>query len=153
MEYKQNMSEEAKRRSRIKLILTIATFIALAVLIYSLRRQIGSVIKDLGKVNTWALLLLIPLEILNYDAYSRLYQRLFAIFGTKVNYWPMFKLTLELNFVNHILPSGGISGISYFNVRMRTLGVSGAKSTLAQVMKLFLLFLSFQPLLVLGVFL
>jgi uncharacterized protein (TIRG00374 family) len=65
----------------------------------------------------------------------------------------MFKLTLELNFVNHILPSGGVSGISYFNVRMRSYGVSGPKSTLAQLMKLLLLFASYQPLLILGLFL
>jgi hypothetical protein len=148
------MSEEAKRRqSRWKLILTILTFLALAILIYSLRRQIGSVIRDLGKVNTIALLLIIPFEIWNYDAYARLYVHLFKIFDKRVRYRQMFKLTLELNFVNHILPSGGVSGISYFNLRMRSQGVSGAQSTLSQVMKLFLLFLSFQPLLVLGVFL
>ena len=139
-------------QSRWKLLLTAATFIALVVLIYSLRRQIGGVISNLGRVNVVALLLIIPLEIINYDAYARLYRSLFATLGKKVPYWPMFKFTLELNFVNHILPSGGVSGISYFNVRMRSLGVGGAKATLAQVMKLFLLYISFQPLLVLGLF-
>jgi putative heme transporter len=148
------MSEDAKRsRSRWRLILTIATFAALAALIYGLREQIGSVIKDLGKVNAWALLLLIPLEFLNYDAYARLYRKIFGIFGKQVSYWNMFKLTLELNFVNHILPSGGVSGISYFTVRMRSEGVSGAKATLAQVIKLFLLYISFQPILVVGLLL
>jgi putative heme transporter len=125
----------------------------LAALIYGLREQIGSVIKDLGKVNAWALLLLIPLEFLNYDAYARLYRKIFGIFGKQVSYWNMFKLTLELNFVNHILPSGGVSGISYFTVRMRSEGVSGAKATLAQVIKLFLLYISFQPILVVGLLL
>jgi len=65
----------------------------------------------------------------------------------------MFKVMLELNFVNHILPSGGISGISYFNVRMRAYGVSGPKSTLSQIMKLLLLYVSFQPILILGLLL
>lgn len=134
-------------------MLTIITFIALAVLIYSLRQQIGSVIEDLTKVNTVALLLLIPMELLNYDAYARLYRRLFSILGDEVSYRSMFRLTLELNFVNHILPSGGVSGISYFTVRMRSHGVSGAKATLSQVLKLFLLYISFQPILILGVFL
>jgi putative heme transporter len=148
------MSEDARRRqSHWRLILTTATFIALAVLIYSLRRQIADVIHDLGKVNTWALLLLIPLEFFNYDAYARLYGKIFSIFGKQVSYWNMLKLTFELNFVNHILPSGGVSGISYFTVRMRAEGVSGAKATLAQVLKLFLLYVSFQPLLVIGLLL
>lgn len=142
-----------QKRAKWRLYLTIATFIALAVLIYSLRRQIADVVANLGRINAIALLLIIPIEILNYDAYARLYLSLFATLGKKVKYWPMYRLTLELNFVNHVLPSGGISGISYFNVRARAEGISAASSTVAQVTKLFLLYASFQPLLVLGVFL
>lgn len=134
-------------------ILTIATFIALAVLIYSLRKDIGGVIQNLAKVNSFALLLIIPFEMWNYDSYARFYINIFKTIGEKVRYWPMYRLNLELNFINHILPSGGVSGISYFNIRMRSQGVSGAKSALSQVMKLFLLYSSFQPLLILGLFL
>jgi hypothetical protein len=146
-------NETPQRRSKWRLILTLVTFAALLGLIYGLRRDIGGVVQNLGKVNAFALLLLLPIEAFNYDAYARFYRSFFATLGQKVRYWPMFRLTLEFNFVNHILPSGGVSGIGYFNVRMRSEGVSGAKSTLSQVLRLFLLFLSFQPLLVLGVFL
>ena len=120
---------------------------------YGLRKDIGGVIENLGKVNALALLLMLPLEAWNYDVYARYLRRVFGILGEKVGYWPMFRLTLELNFINHLWPSGGVSGITYFNVRIRKLGVSGAKSTLSQVLKLFLLYASFQPLLVLGVLL
>ncbi len=133
--------------------ITIITVIALAILIYGLRKDIGGVIKNLGKVNTWALLLIIPIEALNYDVYARLYAGLFKVLGKTVRYIDMLRITLELNFVNHILPSGGVSGISYFNVRMRAFGVSGPKSTLSQIMKLLLLFVSYQPLLIIGLFL
>ncbi len=142
-----------QKPSKWRLFLTIATFIALAILIYSLRHQIADVIANLGRVNALVLLLIIPIEFLNYDSYARLYCNLFVTLGKKVRYWPMFKLTLELNFVNHILPSGGISGISYFNIRARAEGISAATATLAQVTKLFLLYASFQPLLILGVIL
>jgi uncharacterized protein (TIRG00374 family) len=141
------------KRSKWRAILTAITIVALAVLIYSTRKDIGGVIQNLGKVNVFALLLIIPLEVWNYDVYSRLYVSLFKTLGNKVRYRDMFKLTLELNFVNHILPSGGISGISYFTLRNRAYGVSGPKSTLAQLLKLLLLFVSFQPILVLGVLL
>ena len=134
-------------------ILTIATFVALAILIYGLRKDIGGVIKNLGRVNALALLLIIPFEVWNYDAYARFYRRIFDTLGEKVSYWQMYRLNLELNFINHILPSGGVSGISYFNVRMRNFHVSGAKSALSQVMKLFLLYASFQPILILGMIL
>src|SRR4051812_24157243 len=111
--------EEGSRikRSKWRLALTIITFVVLAVLIYGVRKDIGNVIENLGKVNTFALLALIPLEVLNYDIYARFYVRLFRILGQDVSYRDMYKVNLELNFVNHILPSGGISGISYFTVR------------------------------------
>ena len=141
------------RHSKWRLWLTLATFIALAIAIYSLRSQIGGVVGNLGKVNTVAVLLMIPLQIANYDAYARLYRSLFKTMGQGVEYWPMYKFTLELNFVNHLLPSGGVSGISYFTVRARSEGISVAQSTFAQIMKLFLLYISYQPLLVLGLFL
>src|SRR5665213_2225187 len=148
------MSEEAKtRQSRLKLFLTFAAVAVLVILIYSIRSQIGEVIDNLSKVNLLVLLLILPLEFLNYDAYARLYAKLFAILGRHITYKEMFKLNLELNFVNHILPSGGISGISYFTVRMRAYAVSGPKSTLSQIMKLLLLYVSFQPLLIVGVIL
>lgn len=147
--------EEPQRikRSRWRLALTLITFAALAVLIYGVRKDIGNVVENLGKVNAFALLLLIPIEFINYDAYARLYRSLFKILDTEVRYKDMFKINLELNFVNHILPSGGVSGISYFTVRMRAYGVSGPKATLAQLIKLLLLFASFQPLLIIGVLL
>lgn len=141
------------KRSKWRLILTAITFVALAILIYGVRKDIGGVIENLGKVNTLALLLIIPIEALNYDVYTRFYVRLFKILGKDVHYRDMYKLNLELNFVNHILPSGGVSGISYFTVRMRAFGISGPKATLSQLIKLLILYISFQPLLIVGVFL
>src|SRR5260221_649821 len=100
------MSEEAHliKRSKWRLVLTVVTLVALLILIYSLRGDIANVIDNIGKVNTWALLLIIPIEFLNYDAYSRFYVHLFKTLGCKVKYFDMFKLNLELNFVNHVLP-------------------------------------------------
>ncbi|MBX4190870.1 lysylphosphatidylglycerol synthase domain-containing protein, partial [Candidatus Saccharibacteria bacterium] len=141
------------KRSKWRLVLTLITFAALAILIYGVRKDIGGVIENLGKVNTLALLLIIPIEIINYDVYARFYVRLFKIFGNTVRYRDMYKVNLELNFVNHILPSGGVSGISYFAVRMRAFGVSGPKATLSQLIKLLVLFISFQPLLIIGILL
>jgi putative heme transporter len=149
------MNEEPHliKRSKWRVALTVVTFVALAILIYGVRKDIGGVVENLGKVNALALLFLIPIEALNYDVYARLYVSLFKILDKKVEYKDMYKLNLELNFVNHILPSGGVSGISYFTVRMRAFGVSGPKATLAQLMKLLLLYVSFQPLLITGIFL
>jgi uncharacterized protein (TIRG00374 family) len=141
------------KNSRWRLIFTIAAFVAFIALIYGLRHQIAEVIRDFGQINAIALLLIIPLKLINYDSYTRLYRNLFKTLDSEVKYWPMYKIALELNFVNSILPSGGVSGVSYFGLRMRSQGISAAKATLTQVMKFLLLFISFQPLLVLGVLL
>jgi uncharacterized protein (TIRG00374 family) len=143
-------AEKISDQSKWKLLLTIFSFVIFIVLIIGLRHQIADAIHNFGKVNTYALLLIIPLEAINYDAYARLFKHLFGMFGEKVQYKQMYKVQLELNFVNHILPSGGVSGISYFTLRLKALNVSTAKATLVQVMMRILLYISFEPLLILG---
>jgi uncharacterized protein (TIRG00374 family) len=136
--------------SKFRLYLTVFTLIALVALIYGLRHQIAEVIKNLGKVHLWALFLILPIEVLNYDAYARLYRRLFRTLGNEVKYWPLYRITLELNFVNHILPSGGVSGVSYFGLRLKSENVSTTTSTFVQAMKFLLLYITYLPILVFG---
>ena len=52
--------------------------------------------------------------------------------------------------VNHIFASGGVSGFSYFSLRMKQFDVSTGKSTLVQTMKFVCLFLSFEVMLIFG---
>jgi uncharacterized protein (TIRG00374 family) len=72
--------------------------------------------------------------------------------GNKIDYKYLYKASLELNFVNHVFPSGGVTGISYFGVRLKNDQISGGRATLVQFMKLALTFLSFELLLVFGMF-
>jgi uncharacterized membrane protein YbhN (UPF0104 family) len=81
-------TDKARKKLSWRLIATFATLVVLALLIYSVRQQIADVISNLGKVNAFALLLIIPLQALNYDAYARLYKGLFKILGKTVKYWP-----------------------------------------------------------------
>ena len=147
------MSETHWLKQRWKLILNIVTLLALVILIFAIRDQIGATISNLRHVHAWVLLLLIPIEALNYHAQARLYQRLFAIVGNKISYKFLYKASLELNFVNHVFPSGGVSGISYFTVRLRNgKDISSGKATLIHIMKIALYFLSFELVLVFGLF-
>lgn len=147
------MSEKSFLRRRWKLILNIITLAALAVVIDVTRRQIGATISDIKHVHGWALLLIIPIEALNYHSQARLYQRLFAIVGNKLSYGFLYKASLELNFVNHVFPSGGVTGMSYFTLRLRSgKELSGAKATLMHVMKIMLYFVAFELVLIFGLF-
>lgn len=144
------MSEGSFVKRRWKLLVNIATVVALVVLVYAVRHQLVETLQNLKKVHVWALLLLIPIQWINYDAQARLYRGLFKVVGNNLSYKFLFKTSLELNFVNSVFPSGGVSGISYFGVRMRNNDITGGKATLVQMMKLLLLFLSFEILLIFG---
>ena len=136
-----------------KLILNWLTLAALIVLIIAIRQQIGDTIRNFAHVNAWILLLMVPIEILNYHAQARLYQRLFKIVGNTLSYKFLYRTSLELNFVNHVFPSGGVTGVSYFGLRLRDGdSISSGKATLVQIMKLGLTFLSFEILIIFGLF-
>jgi uncharacterized protein (TIRG00374 family) len=145
------MSKQSYVRRHWKVILNIVTIVALIILVYVIRDQLATTIRDLARVNAWALILIIPIEILNYHAQTRMYQNLFLIVGNKLRYRDMYEASLELNFVNHVFPSGGVTGLSYFGVRLSAAAeISAAKATLIQVMKLAMTFLSFELLLIIG---
>ena len=148
------MSEKAFLKRRWKLIVNILTVIALIVLIVAVRHQLADTIKNFSKVNVWVLLLLLPVEWLNYHAQAKMYGGLFQMVGNKLRYRFLFETSLELNFVNSVFPSGGVSGISYFGMRMRSERdkITGGRATLVHIVKLALLFLSFEILLVFGLF-
>lgn len=131
-------------------ILSAVTVLALALLIVFIRDQLAETLNNLRNVNYWVLLLMIPMQVLNYDAYTRLYRTILRSMGMRVRYWFVYRTALELNFVNNVFPSGGISGVSYFGIRLREQGVRPATATLIQLIKYVLVFVSFQVLVAFG---
>lgn len=144
------MAKEKQRSVPWKVIINIVTLLALALLIYGVRDQILDTLKNLKNLDTWALLLMIPAQVLNYHSIAEMYQSLLRIMQKHVRYGKLLMVTLELNFVNTVFPSGGVTGLSYFGVRMKSFGVSPGKSTLVQMLRYILLFVSFQILLFVG---
>lgn len=139
-------------RRNWRMILTLVTFVALGGFVYALRKQIFTTITKLEDIN-YLILLAMPLfQFGHYHFVALFYRRLFRILDEVVRYKFLFKTALELNFVNLVFPSGGVSGFSYFSIRMRTKGVKAGKATLVQTMRFVLLFVAFQILLFVGVF-
>jgi uncharacterized protein (TIRG00374 family) len=135
-----------------KLLVNILTFFALVLLIILSRHQIGATIKNLGQVHAWVLVLIIPIEALNYHAQAKIYQRLFEIVGNKLDYKFLYKASLELNFVNHVFPSGGVTGLSYFSLRMRKGNeLTPGKASLIHLIKLTLYVVAYEIILIFGV--
>lgn len=144
---------EKMRNRRWKQLLTWLAILALGALVVALRHQILETISKLRDVNLFFVLLIAPLEALNHYGNARVYQGLFRILGDRFRIKPMYRLSLELNFVNTIFPSGGVSGFSYISLRMRDEDISSAKAGLVQMMRFVLLFVSFEVLLFLGLLL
>lgn len=133
--------------------LSIFTVIFLAVIVFVSRNEIVHAWELLGKVNIWILLLLIPGQMLVYYTAGEM---IFSYLRSKksiddVKRGELTRMALELNFVNHILPSGGVSGVSYINWRLGHFGVSTGRATMAQVIKYTTGFAAFAVLLVLAV--
>lgn len=140
-------------RKRWRAILTLVTLAALVGATYSLRHQIVDTIRNLDNINLWIVLFVVVFQAAFYHFSANMYKNLFSILGSTLKYKFLMRATLELTFVNHVFPSGGVTGFSYWGLRLRSEGVSTAKATLVQTMRFVLLFISFQILLFLALIL
>lgn len=135
-----------------KLLLNIATVVLLGITVYFLRKDIAKAVADLGRVHAIFLLMIPAWQALNYSSYTNLYHGFLSILGAKVTKKDMAKVAFEIDFINTVFPSGGVSGFSYFTLRLKGLGVSATQSTMTQTMRFALTFSSYIILLFLGLF-
>lgn len=138
---------------RWKLILNIITFAALGLILYFAREDITTVFKNLGSLNLWVLLLMVPVQFLVFYAMAKVFYYFFNASGTALTTKQLFSPMMELNFVNHVLPSVGISGFTYLTLRLKPLGVTTAKSTLAQLARFAFVFIGFIGLMLISLIL
>lgn len=134
--------------------LTIVTLVLLTVVIIVAWPEIMKAWALLGRVDLWILALLIPVQFLSYYATGGM---IFSYLRSKGNlqdrsHWFTTRLALELNFVNHILPSGGAAGFSYLAWILSKFKVSVSRSTMAQIIRFVLTFISFVVLLIVAIF-
>lgn len=134
--------------------LSVFTLIVIAVIIFFSRHELHQAWLLLERVNIWILLLLIPVQLFAYFAGGEM---IFSYLRGKkairdISGLGLARLALEMNFVNHVLPSGGVSGISYMTWRLGKYGVSPGRATMAQVVRFAAGFISFIALLIVAVF-
>ena len=124
---------------------TIVTLILLGLVVFFGWPEISHAWSLLGRVNIWILLLLIPIQLLSYYAVGDV---IFSYIRSKgdligLSKWTTTRWALELNFVNHILPSGGAAGFSYLGWVLSRHGVSSGRAAMAQIIRFALMFLAF----------
>ncbi|MET0980387.1 MAG: lysylphosphatidylglycerol synthase transmembrane domain-containing protein [Candidatus Saccharimonadales bacterium] len=134
--------------------LSTITLVLIAVIIFFSRHELFHAWELLEKVNIWLLLLLIPVQLLVYFAAGEM---MFSYLRAKksidhISPFGLARMSLEMNFVNHVLPSGGVSGISYMTWRLAGYGVTPGRSAMAQVVRYSMGFAAFIALLFVAVF-
>jgi hypothetical protein len=133
--------------------ISVITFILLSIVVILGWGEIVRAWNLLGSVNIWIWLLLIPVQLLSYYATGEM---IFTYLRSKgdlktVSSWSMTRTALELNFVNHIFPSGGAAGFSYLGWVLHRSGVSAGRATMAQIIRFVLTFVSFVMIVIISV--
>ncbi|MGK2896263.1 MAG: hypothetical protein ACSLEY_01505, partial [Candidatus Saccharimonadales bacterium] len=137
----------------IRTWISMFTVVLLAVIVYVARHEIAHAWTLLSQVNIWILLLLVPGQIFVYYAAGEM---VFSYLKRKHSIHhltppTLARMALEMNFVNHVLPSAGVSGASYMNWRLGHYGVGLSRATMAQVVRFAAGFVAFIALLVVAV--
>lgn len=133
--------------------LTIITLALLSIVIFFAWPKIAEAFGLIGQINLWILALLIPVQFFSYYATGGM---IFSYLRSKgdlqeVSHWRMTRIALELNFVNHVLPSGGAAGFSYLGWLLTRYKVAVGRSTMAQIVRFALTFVSFVAILIFAV--
>lgn len=132
---------------------TVITLILLALVVFFGWHQIKHAFELLDRVNILVLLLIIPVQLISYYAMGGM---IFSYLRSKgdlkhTSHWAMTRMALELNFVNHIIPSGGAAGFSYLGWVLGRHGVALGRATMAQIVRFTMGFASFLFLLLIAV--
>ena len=134
---------------KFKTWLSIITVTLLTIVVIAAWADIREAFSYLGKVNLWILALIIPVQFISYFATGEM---IFSYLRAKGNIRDLSvlkvtRMSLELNFVNHVFPSGGAAGAAYFSWLLGHHGVSSGRAIMAQIVRFALTFLSFVLLL------
>lgn len=133
--------------------ISLGTVVFLAIILFFARHDLVMAWELLQKVNVWILALVVPVLFIDYMAVGGMIFSYLKVKDPKLKISPftLARLSLELNFVNHALPSGGLSGVAYMNWRLGKFGVSSGRASMAQVVRFVVGFMAYLVLLVLAV--
>ena len=138
---------------RFRTWLSIITILLIVLVLFLARKEIEQAIDLLSRVDLAILALIIPVLCISLYATGEMMFSYLRQKGSIDSVSPLrlIRLSLEMNFVNHVLPSGGVSGLSYMGWRMAKLGIPPGRAAMAQIIRYAAQFGSFAILLVIAV--
>ena len=125
------------RKPTFRQILSIVTFKLIAVVLWNARDEVVKALDYLAHTNIVVILLLIPEQLFMYYCCGQMF---FSYLegkkdAKKVSNWSLMRISLELNFMNHAVPSGGVSGLGYVAWRLKPYGASPAQASFMYVLR------------------
>lgn len=126
-----------KKRITFRQILSIVTFILIAVVVWNMREELKSALNYLANMNIGVILLLIPEQLFMYYCAGQMFFSYMAAKkdAKKISDWNLMRIALELNFMNHAVPSGGVSGLGYVAWRLKPYGATPAQASFMYVLR------------------
>lgn len=125
------------RKPTFRQVLSIVTFTLIAVVLWNARDEVVKALDYLAHTNIVVILLLIPEQLFMYYCCGQMF---FSYLegkkdAKKVSNWSLMRISLELNFMNHAVPSGGVSGLGYVAWRLKPYGASPAQASFMYVLR------------------
>lgn len=118
-------------------IVSVITLLLVAVVVWGAREQIFEAFNYLGNTNIWLILLLIPEQLFMYYCAGQIFFSYMA--GKKgakrASQGTLMRIAFELNFVNHAIPSGGVSGLGYITWRLRQFGATAGQVSFMYILR------------------
>lgn len=130
---------EKKKQSKLsfRTILTVLTLALIIYVVYANWNDILEAINHLSETNILVLLLLIPEQLFMYFCCGQMFFSYMAAKkdAKRVSPWTLMRVSLELNFVNHAVPAGGLGGLGYITWRLKPFGATPGQSSFMYVLR------------------
>lgn len=126
-----------KIKISFRTILSVLTLVLVGYVIYQNWPDILETLDHLHETNWFILLLLIPEQLFMYYALGQIF---FSYLDnkrevTKISKWKRFRISTELNFINHAVPAGGIGGLAFLTFRFRPFNVTAGQSSFLYIFR------------------
>lgn len=131
------MSKSKKSKFSFRTILSLLTFALIIYVVYANWSDIQEAISHLGETNILVLLLLIPEQLFMYFCCGQMFFSFMRAKkdAQKVSAWTLMQVSLELNFVNHAVPAGGLGGLGYITWRLKPFGATAGQASFMYVLR------------------
>ncbi|MBR2725298.1 flippase-like domain-containing protein [Candidatus Saccharibacteria bacterium] len=131
------MSKKKHLGFSVRTVLIILTAILVGYVVYQNWPDIVETLHHLRDANGFVLVLLIPEQLFMYYACGQIF---FSYLKHRKNVQKftnneIFRISTELNFVNHAVPAGGIGGLAFLTYRLAPHGVSAGQASFLYIFR------------------